>query len=395
MTKISVAVSGQALLHGAIDWETPQAACIRDVLRQADAAFVNLEATLETEGSWPTKTKTLHLTNADGIASLKALGFDVLAHANNHAFDLGPPGIARTRAVVERTGLQHAGSGMSRDEAAKPALVQGQAGTVAILSVDLGPQPDIVYSSMDRAGINPLRMRRKVFVSPTQHAMLRELVATLDDDKREAARAAVGYRVDHAKGLEVFGTEVVEGPRVESRFTADPADWAAFDMTLTAARAKADIVAIAIHNHHWDPNWKQMPTWVGDLSRLLIDRGADLIVGTGAPVLQGIGFYKGKPILAGLGNLIFHTRRSETYDRQGVDVWTGAVCRCVFDMAKGDARVDILPVAVGRPAREMDEVAPAPVPLEREAAQRVFDAMTADLSEENRARVALIDPARH
>ncbi|NIX78274.1 CapA family protein [Microvirga terricola] len=392
MTKISVAVAGQALLHGPIDGAG--AGALRDILQQADAAFVNLEATLETEGAWPTKTKTLHLTNAGGIASLKALGFDALAHANNHAFDLGPPGIARTRSVVESAGLQLIGSGMSRDEAAKPAFIQGRAGTVAVLAVDLGPQPDIVYASADRAGINPLRMRRHVAVPPAQHAMLRELVAALGDDKREAARAAVGYRVDHAKDLEVFGTEVAEGAHIESGFAADPADFAAFDLALTAARAQADIVAVAIHNHHWDPNWKQMPAWVADLSRRLIDRGADLIAGTGAPVLQGISFYKGKPILAGLGNLIFHTRRSETYDRQGVDVWTGAACRCVFDTAENGARVEILPVAVGRPARQVGEVAPAPVPLEGEAARHVFDAMTADLLEEDRARVVLIDPAR-
>ncbi|MBF9235180.1 CapA family protein [Microvirga alba] len=395
MTTISVAVAGQALLHGAIDLAASEAAAVRGILQQADAAFVNLEATLETAGAWPTKTKTLHLTNADGIASLKALGFDALAHANNHAFDLGPPGIARTRSVVESSGLLFTGSGMSRQQAAKPAFIRTAAGVVAVLAVDLGPQPDIVYASVDRAGINPLRMRRKVSVPSAEHEVLRRLVSRLGDDKREAARAAVGYRIDRpdqAQRLEVFGTEVIEGLEVGSRFEADPDDLTAFDAALADARSEATIVAVAIHNHHWDPNWKQMPAWVMDMSRLLIDRGADLIVGTGAPVLQGIGFHRGKPILAGLGNLIFHTRRSETYDRQGVDVWTGAVCRCVFGATgDGTARVEVLPVAVGRPPRNAMDAAPAPIPLEKPAAQRVFDAMTADLSEEDRARVVLIE----
>jgi poly-gamma-glutamate capsule biosynthesis protein CapA/YwtB (metallophosphatase superfamily) len=38
--------------------------------------------------------------------------FHAVTHANNHAFDLGPPGIASTRAAVEAAGLKLAGSGL-------------------------------------------------------------------------------------------------------------------------------------------------------------------------------------------------------------------------------------------------------------------------------------------
>jgi poly-gamma-glutamate capsule biosynthesis protein CapA/YwtB (metallophosphatase superfamily) len=394
MASISVAVAGQALLHGALDLTAPDARQIESLLKRTDAAFVNLEASLETEGAWPTKSKTLHLTSAEGIASLKAMGFDALTHANNHAFDLGPPGMASTRSAVEAIGLRLAGSGTDRHQAARPALVETPVGTIAVLSVDLGPQPDIVYASSERAGINPLRVRRKVCVPAQEYTLLRAIVAGLGDDRREAARAAVGYRASDpktAQGLELFGTEVIEGSQIESRFEADPDDLAAFESTLAKARSQADIVAVAIHNHHWDPDWSRTPAWIMDLSRDLVDRGADLIVGTGAPVLQGIGFHQGKPILAGLGNLIFHTRRSETYDRQGVDVWTGAICRCVFDVNDHHClQVGILPFSVGRPSSSSN--APAPAPLMDAAALRVFEAMTADLSDEDRSKVVRIEP---
>ena len=118
-----------------------------------------------------------------------------------------------------------------------------------------------------------------------------------------------------------------------------------------------------------------------------------MIVGTGAPVLQGVAFHRGKPILAGLGNFIFHTHRGETYDRQGVDVWTGAVCRCVFDVVERTCtRLEIFPVAVGRAASEPGAPAPAPTPLEEPHARRVFDGMTGNLNAGDRARVVRLDP---
>lgn len=394
MTPISIAVSGQALLHDALDLTVHGADAVRTLIRDADAAFVNLEASIETEGAWPTKTKALHLTTPAGVASLRDLGFDALTHANNHAFDLGPPGIERTRSVVEKTGMKLVGSGSCLQRAAEPAIIQTRTGLVAVLSVDLGPQPDIVYASESRPGINPLRVRRKVSVPRQHYDVLKTLVAKLGDDKREAARAAIGYRgsvPDQEGYLEVFGMKVFEGQKIEAQFEADPADWASFESTLAAARVRADIVAIALHNHHWDPDWGRTPSWVTELSHRLIEHGADLIVGTGSPVLQGISFHRGKPILAGLGNLIFHTRRIETYDRQGVDVWTGAVCRCAFDKRASDvAKVEILPIAVGRSQSRENERAPAPTPLREADAKRVLDFMTAGLSNENRARVVLV-----
>ena len=396
MTSLSVAVSGQALLHGALDLSTPGADQVRAVLTQSDAAIVNLEATLETDGAWPTKTKTLHLTNAAGMASLRALGFNGLTHANNHAFDLGPPGIVNTRSVAESQGFQFAGSGIDRRSAGGFVSIATSRGAIALLSVDLGPQPDLVYASVERAGINPLRVRRKVSVPPQEFDILRTIVSSLGDDRREAARAAVGYRPtlsNAARVLEVFGTEVFEGEAIQNQFEADRDDLAAFEKVLAEACATSAIVVVALHNHHWDPDWSRSPSWVLDLARRLIDEGADLVFGTGAPVLQGVAFHRNKPIFAGLGNLIFHTRRADTYDRQGIDVWTGAVCRCLFDVSdRSCTRLEILPVAVGRPASGPGTYAPAPTPLDEHEATRVFEAMTAELRAQDRERVVRLDP---
>src|SRR5690606_11348197 len=117
---------------------------------------------------------------------------------------------------------------------------------------------------------------------------------------------------------------------------------------IEAAGAEADLVLVCLHNHHWKADWGDLPDWFIDLGRLLVDRGADMVVGHGVPVLQRIVFHRGRPIFGSLGNFIFHTARAATYDRERVEVWSGAVCRCRFEDGACSG-IDILPVAVGRP----------------------------------------------
>jgi poly-gamma-glutamate synthesis protein (capsule biosynthesis protein) len=49
-----------------------------------------------------------------------------------------------------------------------------------------------------------------------------------------------------------------------------------------------------------------------ETSKLYIDAGADLIVGSHAHILQGIDFYKGKAIVYNLGDFIFNHETKDT-----------------------------------------------------------------------------------
>jgi poly-gamma-glutamate capsule biosynthesis protein CapA/YwtB (metallophosphatase superfamily) len=338
-------------------------------------------------GAWPTKTKTLHCAAPEALLSLKALGFSALAHANNHAFDLGPPGIIATLAAAHDASIPLVGSGEDAVSALRPAYVATAAGTVAVFSVDLGPQPDINYAGAGRAGLCPL--------PEADYQRFAEIVSTLGDDRREAARLAVGYRQQSgaAPRLELFGTELRPGREVDTVWQADPADLRALLTALVAAKEEADLCVVAIHSHHWDPNWGQMPDWVRRLGAQLIDSGADMIVGTGSPVLQGLAFHNGKPILGSLGNFIFHTRRSATYAEKGVDVWTSTLVRAHFDGEGVCSRFDLLPISAGRPLAGPPagegEPAPAPTLLDRAGAQAVHDHMCTGLAAAERALVRL------
>ena len=88
------------------------------------------------------------------------------------------------------------------------------AGILGDLLIDLGPQPDINYASTDRAGIAPLRMKRPSPFPPAELETLRKIVGTLGDDKRSAARSAVGYDAGERPELEVFGTPVMSGDEI-------------------------------------------------------------------------------------------------------------------------------------------------------------------------------------
>ncbi|AXV17855.1 hypothetical protein CYG48_18860 (plasmid) [Neorhizobium sp. SOG26] len=356
---LTVAVTGQILLHRPLDLSGHGQRVVMEFLK-ADVAFANLEATVEATGAWPTKAKTLHLASPDALVSVRELGFHAVSHANNHSFDLGPPGIAATRSAAKAAGLKLTGSGSDIEEAAAPVVVQSHGKSLAIFSVDLGPQPAINYASADRAGIAPLRMRRTVTVPTAEFEMLRKIVSTLGDDRRNAARFAVGYDVGKRPDLEAFGTAVALGDEIASHWSADETDRARLIRGIEAAKAAGHLVAVALHCHHWDADWTVTPTWLLELCRGLIDDGADLMVGTGAPVMQSITFHRGKAIMPGLGNFIFHTRRPATYDEKGVDVWRSAAARLTLADDGSCREVEVLPVAVGRPS---DDCPSGPVPL--------------------------------
>lgn len=68
-------------------------------------------------------------------------------------------------------------------------------------------------------------------------------------------------------------------------------------------RPKVDFIVVS---QHWGVQFQDSPT-INQKKRAhaLIDAGADVLIGHHPHVLQGIEFYKGKPILYSLGNLVF------------------------------------------------------------------------------------------
>ncbi len=92
--------------------------------------------------------------------------------------------------------------------------------------------------------------------------------------------------------------------------------WARVDSEMTefaehvrAAREQCDLLALSIH---WGNEYQKVPTQrQRDVAHAAIDAGADLIIGHHPHTLQGVGSYRGAPILYSCGNFVFDQREGE------------------------------------------------------------------------------------
>lgn len=94
-----------------------------------------------------------------------------------------------------------------------------------------------------------------------------------------------------------------------------PGLFTTYDPTLLIEEIKAakndnDIVVVYVH---WGIERAEYPEdYQRNLGKQYIDAGADIVIGSHPHVLQGIEYYKGKPIVYSLGNFIFGTSNFST-----------------------------------------------------------------------------------
>ena len=144
-------------------------------------------------------------------------------------------------------------------------------------------------------------------------------------DEAGIRRVGAGANLDDAKKLEVME---VKGKKIGflaasrvipvSSWTAGKShpgvlttyDPAILLKEIQAAGEQCDYLAVYIH---WGIERNTEPEeYQRTLARQYIDAGADLVVGSHPHVLQGIEYYKGKPILYSLGNFVFGSSIPQT-----------------------------------------------------------------------------------
>ena len=109
---------------------------VADLLKDADITIANLESPLSTRGT-KVKGKPAHLIFEGppaAIESLTTAGIDIVALANNHTMDYGAPAIEDTLDTLDAAGVLHAGGGMNKADAWKPAIIERDGTKVAYLS---------------------------------------------------------------------------------------------------------------------------------------------------------------------------------------------------------------------------------------------------------------------
>ncbi len=86
-------------------------------------------------------------------------------------------------------------------------------------------------------------------------------------------------------------------------------DMTRFAQRIGAAKSKCDLLVVSIH---WGNEYQKVPTQrQQEVARTAIEAGADLIIGHHPHTLQGVGSYRGAPILYSCGNFVFDQREGE------------------------------------------------------------------------------------
>ncbi len=362
--QFSINLTGQSLIKHDIRPEGPQEVeAIRGLLTSADVAFTNFEGTIQgRHGGWPLKGSYFGASDPMVLDALKEIGINSLSLSNNHAFDLGPSGVLSTMEEVEARGFLHAGIGANRLEAGTPGVKEISGRRIALVAMDGGPGPDIMYASdadaarPARPGVNRLRLSQRITVDQSRFLQLQDLrdrigytwIDLLNDSQPDDPIPLVE---DHevAIGRTVFRKSNGFGRDVK----VDPLDLGRQMSAIADAAEDGCLVIAYLHHHHWASDWYKVPDWVSGVAKQCIDAGAAIFASHGAPVLQPIEIYRGRPIFYSLGNFIFHVR-SENSNWTAPEVWESVVATCVFDAQGHLEAIHLHPVILGGDRRLND-----------------------------------------
>ena len=357
--------------------QEPGFRAVTELLRDCDVLYGNLETPVldlrafagaphAYGGDWA-------LSALPAVAEdLAALGFGLLARANNHALDWGVEGMRETGHRLDAAGLTHAGTGENLGLARAARYREtgmGRIGLVSCVSTFRETSDALDQSGSGapgRPGVAPLRVtatarlpaplleQAHAFGAALEGAGLGELLAA----HRFAAGAEPGYT-----------------------YAADPGDLAGVLRAVRQGKQNGDLLLLALHSHEpADDRYPQLPAdFVGAVARAAVDAGADAVLVTGLHHLGPVELYPGRPILHGLGDFIWsdiqeplpadlrhendaavrrafrHPERATDADlnllvahpyHSSEETFHGVVARCVFAAGRA-AEVRLHPVDLG------------------------------------------------
>jgi poly-gamma-glutamate synthesis protein (capsule biosynthesis protein) len=286
---LRISLLGQALIKAdlrAVGW--PALDHFRRLLKNSDVVFTDLETViagpLAGPSTRPVDSEVLHVGAPEVIDCLQAIGVNLVATSNNHAWDLDAGGILSTIDAVEQRGLTFAGSGPDLASASAPGYLKGRR-TVALVAAAAGAIRDGAAATATRPGVNELR--------------------------RGADGALNGFDVE--------------------RYLA----------AIRLAASSGAIVIAYLHSHYWEPKKSDTPEWQRDLARRAIDAGAVTFAAHGVPELQGIEYYRGAPLFHGLSSFIFQSKKPD--GAYGPEAWQSLIAQLEIDRGLV-ARTQIIPV---------------------------------------------------
>lgn len=313
---------------------------IARILQSADVSFGNLETNitnLRTSKGGPTVNGDAYHVALPAVApDLKAIGFNMMARANNHAYDWGIEGMRETTDVLDQAGIVHAGSGENLAQAAAPHFLETRRGRVGLVAVATTFAPasraaDAAGQSPGRPGLNTLRLTRIVVVPQSMLESLRHIRNALPDptgkggNPNEVVLADTIYRGgDHA------GYSFEPNTRDETTILRN----------IREGKQLSDFLIVSNHDHN-PGNWSEHPAdYARTFAHKAIDAGADAYIAHGPHRLREIEIYKGRPIFYSLGDFFFDNLNSvegaDYFESYGLDPRKDTVPDVLAAAVKGD-----------------------------------------------------------
>ena len=200
------------------------------------------------------------------------VGFNVMSLANNHILDVGCAAMLENRSRLRAQGVKTCGAGSCLADAREPAVVEAGGLRIAFLAY-ASIIPWGYEASLKTAGLVPLRAY-DLWRTPLPHI--------------------------HMPGAIPVSTNIPDQVDL-SRLTDD----------IRRARERADVV---VTSFHWGDQTRpfHLTHHEKTTARFCIDHGADMVVGHHHHAIRGMEWYKGKPIMYGLGHFVFDFRLGMT-----------------------------------------------------------------------------------
>ena len=297
---IVVTLAGQSMMRSDMRATAPAEVPIIQNLLKGDVIFTNLESAVAEKGETTHEGRGF-LTPPEALDALRTLGFNLVALAGNHAFDLSVTGIHNTIREADARKIVHAGTGNNIAEASAPGYLHTAKGTIALIASASGLIAPGGSAAADRPGVNELRVE--------------------------------------AGGKENEATADLPGAPGN---TPNPEDAQRILQSVREARQNADLVIVYQHNHVFSNHSfstiftegmaeRLAPNpWLQKWTHQEIDAGADIVVMHGAPLLHGVEIYRGRPIFYDLGNLIYNAPPTLTYIDEPM-AWESMVAYVEFE----------------------------------------------------------------
>ena len=297
---IMITLAGQSMIRSDLRATAPAAVSAIQGLLKGDVVFTNFETTVAEKGQTVEEGRGF-LTPPEALDALQTLGFNLVAFASNHAFDLKETGIQNTIREADTRRLIHAGTGKDAAEAAAPGYLHTPKGTIALIASASGLISQGGNATADRPGVNELRVE--------------------------------------AGGKQNEATEDLPGAPAN---TPNAEDAQRILRSIRDARQHGDLVIVYQHNHVFGNHSfstifsegmaeRLAPNdWLVKWTHAEIDAGADIVVMHGAPLLHGIEIYRGHPIFYDLGNFIYNVPPTLTYIDEPMS-WESVVAYLEFE----------------------------------------------------------------